>query len=262
MSGRFVGATTTDGIAVVRIGDPNGPDFVAARHPMHRELRDVFSLLADDESVRAVVLTGAGEQFCPAPTLGNLDALLSASDQAARDLQREAREIVANVIAFPKPLVAAVNGPAYGMGAQLALLADFVVAWRGAELRDLHVRLGLTAGDGGTLVWPLAVGLPRARRMLLRSEPLAVEEAEELGLIAELADSPAAAVAQAEALARSLVDLPAFAYSSTKAALNRWLALGEPSFEIASAFQEHAYESDEFSRRRRRAGDEETGGEG
>jgi enoyl-CoA hydratase len=243
----YVRTELRDGVASVRIGDPNDDDFVARRHPMHGELRDVFQLLDADSDVAAIALLGGQRSFCPPPDLANLDALLSADAGAAERLQAEARDIVLNLLAVEKPVVAGVAGPATGMGTQLALLCDFIVAAPAARFEDSHVRLGLTAGDGGTLIWPLVVGLARARDVLLGGASIDAVTAERLGLIKELVADPEAAEAGTVGLAAELGSLPAEAYATTKRSLNGWLRLAVSETLIpASEAQVGSYESEPF----------------
>jgi enoyl-CoA hydratase len=226
---RYVRYTTDEhGVATVTIADPNDARFVGERHPMHRELRDVWGRLDADTSVRAVVLVGGSHDFCPAPALPALRDLLGADPAAPERLQEEARDIVVNMLRLSKPLVAAVGAPASGVGAQLALAADFLVMAVGTTLQDSHVRIGLAAGDGATLLWPLAVGLPTARRHIFTGAPLAAEDAHRLGAVHELASDPASAVAAATALAATLTRSDAQAFAASKKALNGWLDAVRP----------------------------------
>jgi enoyl-CoA hydratase len=229
MTDQLVTVETNEGIGVVRIATLDPASFVADRHPMHRQLRDIFGPLAADEAVRAVVFAGGADEFCPPPALADLRALLRSVPSMPAVLQDEARSIVANILAFPKPLVAAVAAPATGFGAQVALLADFVVTHPAAVLQEAHVRAGLAAGDGGTLVWPLAVGLPQARHHVLRGHPLSGAKAHEMGLVEELVDTPEEVLPAALRLAAKLAKLPAQAYAATKAGLNAWLTSAFPT---------------------------------
>jgi enoyl-CoA hydratase len=236
-----------DGLAVVRIDDPNDENYVKHSHPMHRELRDIWPTLSADPQVRGVVLAGGEEQFYPVPTMQSLAAILRARPGIQHTLQREARDIARSIIDFPKPLVAAVATDAHGMGAQIAFLCDFAVSARGVRFQDTHTRLGLTSGDGATLVWPLVVGLARARRYVLRGHPLSAAEAYEFGLLSDLVESPEEVLPSALAVARKLISLPAAAFQTTKFALNQWLRLGATiSLEVASALEVGTYDSPEF----------------
>jgi enoyl-CoA hydratase len=118
-----------------------------------------------------------------------------------------------------KPIVSAINGPAVGLGATIALLCDVVFAERGARIGDPHVRMGITAGDGGAVIWPLLVGMNRAKQMLMTGKLISGEEAHRLGLVNELRDDGEVLDA-ARAFARELADGPAFAIQSSKVAVN------------------------------------------
>jgi enoyl-CoA hydratase len=248
----YIHVTTSDnGIAIVRIDDPNDENYVKHSHPMHRELRDTFPALAGDPAVRGVIIAGGEDQFYPVPSMRSLDTIMDAKPGIEIVLQREARDIAHNLIDFPKPIVAAVSNVAHGMGAQIALLCDFIVASRNVTFQDTHTRLGLTSGDGGTLIWPLVVGLARARRYVLRGHPLPAEMADEMGLLAELVDTPEQVIPAAEVLVGKLVALPQIAYETTKFALNQWLRLGATvSLDVASALEVQSYASPEFTARR------------
>jgi len=259
----YLRTSLEQGVAFVRVVDPNDDSFVEREHPMHRELRDVFTALDQDPEVAAIVFLGGDEHFCPAPRLDRLDALLKARPEAARHLQAEARDIVLNIISMRKPMVAGVGMDANGIGAQLAFSSDFVIAARGISFQDSHVRLGLIAGDGGTLVWPPLVGLPRARRHILRGQPLSSESAAELGLLEELVETPAEVPAASAALAEKLVKLPAAAYAASKQALNGWLRIGiAEAFDGPNAGQIESYEEPEFKARRDAATDKARGSDG
>jgi enoyl-CoA hydratase len=251
---KYVHVDLVDGIATVRIDDPNDENYVKHSHPMHRELRDTFPKLGADPEVKAMVLLGGENEFYPVPQMASLDAIMTAKPGIEVVLQREARDIVRGIIDFPKPLVAGVGKVAHGMGAQIAFLSDFVVASRDVTFQDTHTRLGLTSGDGGTLIWPLVLGLARARRYVLRGHPLSAVEAEELGVVAELVDSADDVPAAATKVAQKLVAIPSLAFETTKFALNQWLRLGATvSLEAASALEVSSYYSPEFQAQREKA---------
>jgi enoyl-CoA hydratase len=233
---KYVHVDLVDGIAIVRIDDPNDENYVKYSHPMHRELRDTFPKLGADPEVKAMVLLGGENEFYPVPQMASLDAIMTAKPGIEVVLQREARDIVRGMIDF---------------------LSDFVVASRDVTFQDTHTRLGLTSGDGGTLIWPLVVGLARARRYVLRGHPLSAVEAEKLGVIAELVDSAEEVPAAATKVAQKLVAIPTLAYETTKFALNQWLRLGATvSLESASALEVSSYYSPEFQAQREKSRDE------
>jgi enoyl-CoA hydratase len=247
-----------EGVAKVRLRDPDPERFVAESHPMHREFRDVFGDLAADRDVAAMVLLGGEREFLPAPPLASLDALLLARPGIEVDLQREAREIVRAIVDFPKPLVAGVADDAQGMGAQVAFLCDFVVAQRDVVFRDSHTRVGLTSGDGATMIWPLVMGMARARRHILRGHPLSAVDALDLDVVSTLVDRREEIEGEATALARKLIALPSQAFETTKYALNQWLRLGATvSLDVAAALEVSSYQSPDFLALRERAREED-----
>lgn len=184
---------------------------------MHSELTTVFSDVGRDPGVRVVVLTGAGTTFCrggdssPARTFTTLTGLTPIE---------EARLIVETLLDLDKPVIAAVNGDALGLGAILASLADVAFVAPSARIGDRHVLGGVTAGNGSAALWPVLVGLNRARYLVLNGELLTSEQAVAAGLLHEVAQDPLAA---AHELAARWAELPPFALQSTKSVLNRHL---------------------------------------
>lgn len=149
---------------------------------LHAELSRIFRRVRDDEA-RAVVLTATGrEAFCGAGDIGRIVAGIDDHAHWNGSIA-EAREIVLSMLDCDKPLVARINGHAIGFGATLALLCDITLIDEAARIGDTHVRAGLVAGDGGALIWPLLVGLPRARQYLLTGTLLTGREAAEVGLV-------------------------------------------------------------------------------
>ena len=165
----------------VRIKDPNDEHFVERKHPMHRHLRDVWLRLAEDDGVHAAVLAGGYDYFFPAPRLPHMAALFAAHPDHVETMQTEAKQIFVNIMEFPKPLVVAAFGAVIGMGPQIAFLRRLP---RGIARHDVHGYAcagGDRVGDGATVVWPLVMGLARARRHVLRGTPLSAVEADRSG---------------------------------------------------------------------------------
>lgn len=244
---QYIHVTIDERIATLRIDDPNDENYVKFLHPMHRELRDTILALGTSQDVDAVIVAGGEREFYPVPSMRSLATIINANPGIGAVLQREARDICRNLIDCNKPVVAAVSTVAHGMGAQIAFLCDFVVACRDVKFQDTHTRLGLTSGDGATLIWPLLVGMPAAKRFVLRGHPLTAEQANQLGLLAELVEAPADVLPSAEEIARKLARLPKAAFQTTKFAMNQWLRLGSTiSLEVASAYEVATYDSPEF----------------
>jgi enoyl-CoA hydratase len=242
----YLDVSLKDGIARVIMNDPVGPDFVEREHPMHRELCSIWSDMAADDEVSAVVLTGTDGSFFQGPTLEALYDLVIDKPHVILRQMAEVRTMADRLIAFEKPVVAAVDGPALSMGCQLAFLSDEAIATPRARFQDTHVRLGLAAGDGGTWMWPLLIGYANARRFLLRSHPVSAQQALQMGLISEVVNVDDL-IQNATEIAIKLRNLPPQAYRATKRALAQWLRLGSLlSSDLSSALQTTAYLTPEF----------------
>jgi enoyl-CoA hydratase len=203
----------------VRIVTMNRPAALNSMVPgLHRALEGVWSHLAADPEARAVVLTGAGRAFSAGGDLDELTQWWTDVDARRREIDG-ARRLLAEIVDFPLPVVAAVNGPAVGLGCTLAVSSDVVLMGSSAFLADPHVGLGLTAADGGVVLWPFLVGLLRAKEYLLTGERIPADKAVELGL-ANHAVPDAELLDRALSLADRLAAQPPQAVQSTKKALN------------------------------------------
>ena len=208
---------TVDG--PVRIVTMNRPDALnAADAVMHRELAEVWGLLAGDPGCRAVVLTGAGRAFSAGGDLPRM--LATQQDHEIQDeVFDEARRTVLGMIDLPQPLIAAVNGPAVGLGASLVSLCDLAIASDKAFLADPHLGVGLVPADGAALLWPMMMGLMRAKEYIFTGERIPASTAVELGLVNRVL--PAEEVLPAAvALAHTLSGHPARAMRDTKRLMN------------------------------------------
>jgi enoyl-CoA hydratase/carnithine racemase len=156
-------------------------------------VHEIIAALADardDDSVRSVIITGAGRGFCsggdisrdfqyPARYHGHkLEAML--------EMRENMHQLVTTLRRFDKPTVAAVNGPAVAGGLTLALCCDFRIAAQSARLGDTSLRFALIPDEGGAYLFPQYMGLERALRMSLFSEVYSAEEARQLGLVTEV----------------------------------------------------------------------------
>jgi len=241
----------------VRILRMNRPEALnAADGHLHRRLADVWEELAEEADCRAVILTGTGRAFSAGGDLGVLERM-HREPAYRQHMLDEGRRIVRGMVEFAWPVIAAVNGPAVGLGCSLAGLSDLVLIEAGAYLADPHVSIGLVAGDGGALTWPLLTGLLRAKEYLFTGERIPAEVAVELGLATRVVPD-GSAVDEAWALAARLVAQPETALRFTKQAVNRHLArsvhdaldlalLGE---HLSSASPEHGAALVAMARRR------------
>jgi enoyl-CoA hydratase len=186
---------------------------------LHHELTSVLRTIAADTSIRAVLLTSTGKAFSAGGDFKLMEAANKDAD-VRREIVGDARQLLNAFLDLPQPVVVAVQGPAIGLGATVALLCDAVVAARSAVLADTHVAIGLVAGDGGCLVWPQALGMTRARRHLLTGDPLDAETAYQLGMVTDLVDSPEDTVTAAREIADRIAALAPLGVQGTKRALN------------------------------------------
>lgn len=230
----------------VRVVTLNRPDaYNAADAALHGELSLVWRDLGADPDVRAIVLTGAGRAFSAG---GDLDLLQRMTDDTAlrERIMAEAAEIVRSMTTVPVPIVAAVNGPAVGLGCSLAAMSDLVLIEEQAYFADPHVSLGLVAADGGALTWPLLTSLLRAKEHLLLGERIGSADAVALGLANRVVPEGGSVEAALD-LAHRLAALPPQAVQQTKSLLNTAVralvdaALDQAMIAETASFDEPAF---------------------
>ena len=204
----------------------------------HREMSQVMRTIALDEDVRVVVLTGSGRAFSVGATVERFAEITTGDPAMAYRALTEVKEMVYSAIDCDTPVVTAINGPINGSALTFALMTDIIIAERQVTFRDPHVQGSLTAGDGGALTWPVAMGLIRAKRYLFTGDPLPAEEACRLGLITEVVDT-GTSLARATEYAERLAAMPQMALRTTKRALNQWLRAGAvTAFDLSVAFEQ------------------------
>lgn len=186
---------------------------------MFEELGTAFESIAADDSVRCVVVTGAGGAFCSGADLTDpANAVTSAFEM--KDRMRSIHRIARGFMSCPKPTIAKVTGMAAGAGCNLALGCDLVVASRDAAFAELFVKRGLVVDFGGTWALTRALPLHRAKELALLGETVSAEEAEALGLLNRLCE-PDEIDAVVKDLSERLAALPPRSVSLIKENLNR-----------------------------------------
>ena len=161
----------------------NQPDKLnAVSEQMHTELASLFNDAADDPDSDVIVLTGAGRAFSAG---GDIEWMQSAIDDPASfdRTATEAKRIIFSLLDCEKPVIAKLNGHAAGLGATIALFCDLVFAADTAKIGDPHVCVGLTAGDGGAVIWPQLIGYAKAKEFLFTGDLIPAPEAARIGLI-------------------------------------------------------------------------------
>lgn len=197
----------------------NRPDVRNAfNEQMYAELTEVLRGLRSADHIGAVLVTGAGETFCAGGDFSMLDRFNS-SEAHARQLMDQGVQLPQDWLRVRPPIVAAVNGHAMGLGANLALLSDIVVMSQTARIADTHVRAGIVAGDGGALIWPLLVGPNRAKELLMTGDHLDAANAWRMGLVNHI-EPPDNVLPRALEIARRLASGPRHAIAWTKQAVN------------------------------------------
>ncbi|MDQ1516174.1 MAG: enoyl-CoA hydratase [Actinomycetota bacterium] len=213
---------------------------------VHHEFTKALHRVKATPEVRAVVLGSTGKVFSAG---GDFDFMRKGHDDLGFILHHEqvGRDLLLSLVDLPLPIVSAVQGPAIGLGATIALACDCIVAARTAVLADPHVEVGLAAGDGGCLVWPLALGPARAKRFLLTGDRLSAEDAYQFGLVTDLVDTPEEALPAARALAAKMAALPPLAVQGTKMALrNVMKARAAEVVDLAFAYEIRSAGSDDL----------------
>ncbi len=166
----------------VRVVTLNRPDALnATDEELHGALEAVWRQLADDADARVVVLTGHGRAFSAGGDLLLLERM-SVDEELRSRVLAEAGRLVRQIVQFPLPVMAAVNGPAVGLGCTLASLCDVVIVEEHAYFADPHLAIGLVAGDGGVVSWPGLVGLQRAKEFIFTGDRIPAQRAYEIGL--------------------------------------------------------------------------------
>lgn len=188
----------------------------------HLRLAECLREANREPHVRVIVVTGAGRGFCSGGDVSAMEGSTSFGRPGPAVVHTPGRDLVDTLLRIEKPLLARVNGPAVGLGATIALLCDVVVMADEAQIGDGHVPIGLVAGDGGALVWPMLVGPARAKELLMTGRLLTGPDAVQCGLVAR--SVPAADLdSTVQALALELAALPPYAVQATKASVNRIL---------------------------------------
>jgi enoyl-CoA hydratase/carnithine racemase len=203
-------------VRVVRLNRPE--QLNAINDELHLGLTRLFTQLTADDDARVAVITGEGRAFSAGGDFDLLDRM--ANDRALRrDVIAEGRELVLNMLRCRVPVVAAVNGPAVGLGCSVIALSDVVYMAESAYLSDPHVTVGLVAADGGPLTWPLHTSLLLAKEYAFTGDRITAGRAAEIGLANHVcADDEV--VGAATAAAHKIARLPRQAVEATKRVLN------------------------------------------
>ncbi len=216
----FLFEKNEDGVATITLNRPERLN--ALTFEVYRELTDVFAALADEKDVQVVVITGAGRAFCSGGDVHDIIGELFSRDmEGLLEFTRMTCELISNMRALPKPVIASLNGTTAGAGACIALASDIRIACEAAKIAFLFVKVGLSGADMGVAyLLPRVVGLAKATELLYTGDFISAAEAERIGLYNRVVP-PAELEQTTNELAQRIAKGPAFALAKTKEMLNR-----------------------------------------
>ena len=251
MADELVQRQAHDGIATLTLNRP------AKRNAMNDALRAqliaALESVAADKSIRAVVLTGAGKAFCAGGDIAGMQERMEAppGEIAFNGWRRQQRVHHAQALlhTLPKPVIAAVNGPASGLGADTALACDFIIASEGASFTWSYIQRGLVPDGGGLYFLPRRTGLARAKELIFSGRRVDLDEALALGIVDRKASTAATLLDEARAWADELARGSATALALGKTILNQaYESSAEQIFMQGSQAQGICYTSEEHRR--------------
>ena len=216
----FLFETNASGVATITLNRPERLN--ALTFEVYRELTDTFAALRNEPEVRAVVITGAGRAFCSGGDVHEIIGELFKRDmEGLLEFTRMTCELVANIRALHKPVIASLNGTTAGAGACIALASDIRIAAEEAKIAFLFVKVGLSGADmGAAYLLPRVVGLAKATELLYTGDFISAAEAERIGLYNRVVPG-SQLKATTQELAERLAQGPAFALAKTKELLDR-----------------------------------------
>lgn len=188
---------------------------------MRKEIGDALEEAARDDEVRVLILTGAGGSFCAGGDISSMTGAKTAV--AARTRLRAVMASIMNMVAFDKPIIGLVDGPAYGAGFNLALACDFILGTQEARFCQVFGRIGLIPDYGGTYLLPRIVGLQKAKELIFSAREVGAQEALSLGILYEICESADALAQRGRELASSFTRASPHALGVAKSVLNESL---------------------------------------
>ncbi|MFH1242450.1 MAG: enoyl-CoA hydratase-related protein [Pseudomonadota bacterium] len=235
----------TDHIARITLNIPEKRNVLNLE--IRYELLDAFRRVAEEDSIKVLVITGAGKAFCSGGDLGTMEGV---TPVAGRVRLKKGQRLIKAMVELEKPIIGAINGVTAGAGVSIALACDILIASEEAKFVIPFTKLGLVPDWGQFYFLPLRVGIARAKELMFMAETIDAREADRLGLVNRIV--PAEKLEEEVlALATRLARGPTQAYAMIKAALNRWPASLESLLELESTMQAVAFASDDFDEGRK-----------
>ena len=236
-----------DGIATITLNRPERLN--AITFEVYHELTDFFASLYDEKDVRVVVITGAGRAFCSGGDVRDIIGELQGRDaEGLLEFTRLTCELIRNMRALPKPIIASINGTTAGAGACIALASDIRIAAEEAKIAFIFVKVGLAGTDmGATYLLPRVVGLAKATELLMTGDFISAQEAEKIGLYNRVVPRDQLKTATSE-FAAKLAHGPALGLAKTKEMLNREMHMGfESALEAEAVAQALCMQHPDFA---------------
>lgn len=245
MSYQTIVFEAADGVARITLNRPDRLNSFNTQ--MHGEVQEALAVVRRDDSVRVLVLTGAGRGFCAGQDLGDrVVAPRGAPPDLGPSIEQGYKPLVLALRRLPLPVIAAVNGVAAGAGANIALACDLVIAARSATFIQAFAKIGLVPDCGGTWVLPRLVGHARAMGLALLGEKLSAAQAAQWGLIWRCVDDGQLPV-EVDTLARQLAVAPTRGLARTKQALlEGWSRTLEEQLDVERDYQQELGHSADY----------------
>jgi 2-(1,2-epoxy-1,2-dihydrophenyl)acetyl-CoA isomerase len=241
-----VDVRVADGVATIELNRPQALNAWNAQ--LGADLLAALRGAADDDAVRALLITGAGRAFSSGADLKDMSGDMTAEGRpdVYKTLTERYHPIMHAIREVPKPVLAAVNGPAVGIGCSLALCCDLIVAAESAYFLLAFVNIGLVPDGGSSLFVPTRVGFARANELSMLGEKLGAAQALEWGLINRVVADERLRE-EAAALAARLAAGPTRSYAGTKRQLNNWLySRMDEQLELEALIQQEMAGSEDF----------------
>ena len=251
----FITVSQTDGICTITLNRPDLRN--AINDQMRAELIAAFAAADTDASMRAIIMTGAGKGFCSGGDIGGMRARLDApAGEVAFNgwkRQKSTHRGVAAIHGVSKPVIAAVNGAAFGLGLDMALACDFIIAAEGAKMSMSFLKRGLVSDGGGMYFLPRRVGLARAKELIFTARIVEPTEALAIGLIDRIS-APESLLTDAHAWAKELTIGSATAVALTKEIMDKTFersdeeifAMGREAQAVCYTTAEHRKSVEDF----------------
>jgi len=207
---------TREGVALLTLNNPD------QRNPLTEETKTemirALDSIKEEGDIRSLLITGAGKAFCAGGDVKNIGRELA--DDEIRQVMLKSQKLLKGLLNLEKPVVCAVNGDAFGMGCNLALASDFVIASERARFCEVFVKLGLVPDFGALYILPRLVGLSKSKELAYLGTVLSAKEAEEMGLVYKVVPHEELE-REAMDLALRLASMPTLAIGRAKRLLNR-----------------------------------------